>query len=220
MFKKYTRPNFSDDALGTRAMDIYDEGVLVKTAATSINVVGGGIQVSADGFGVRLYSPDPYPTHFNSIGGTTTTTVVPITTSNRYVSEPTLEGTPFYSGGSTPWGGDGSTHPCTRTSPLVWTPGTETTNLILFETLTSVFTVTLTDSTGTIATYTTPAITGNVVLVDGSITVTITSWAATGTKYQANVSFSVDIATLLPNSGFFSILLRHTDNGTNYDYTA
>ncbi len=42
--------------------------------------------------------------------------------------------------------------------------------------------MTLTDSNGTIATLTTPAVVGNAVVSGSSITVTVTNWAAVGIK--------------------------------------
>lgn len=204
------------------AIAVYDEGVLVTNTADCLNFIGADIQAQSGATcTVDIYSPPPsYVSHWDTVDGTTTASVVDITTSNRYISSPSGgEGTPFYTGGGVAWGGDGSTHPATRTSPLVWTPGGAAANLVLFDDLTTTFTITFTDSSGTIETYTTPVITGAVVLVSGNITVNISNWAANADKYQANVSISVDIATMLPNSGYFDVLLRHSSGGTDYDYT-
>jgi len=203
------------------ALDIYDEGVLVVSGATSINFTGADVMAQIGSVqSVDVFIPPPsFPSHFNTNDGTTTATVADVATTARYVSAPTIEGTPFYTGGGVPWGGDGSTHATTRTSPLVWTPGAAAGNLCLFEDLLSTFTVTLSDSSGVIETHTTAAIIGNTVSSSANITVTITNWAASSFKYQANVSVSVDINSMLPNSGYFDILIRHANGGTNYDKT-
>jgi len=198
------------------AIDILEEGVLVKAAATSLNFIGVDVLASVGTLfptGADIFIPAPlFPSHFGTIDGSTTATVSNIATTNRYVAAPTVEGTPYY---ASTWA-DGALHPVSRTSPWIWTPGGGPANLILFENLTSTFTVTITDPSGVIATHTTAAITGNTVSIGSNITVTITNWGSVGAKYQGNVSISVDIAAIIPNSGVANILLRHA-NVVNYD---
>ena len=203
------------------AVDIYDEGVLVVSGATSINFTGADVMAQIGSVqSVDVFVPPPaFPSHFTLVDGTTTATVPDISTTNRYVSAPTIEGTPFYTGGGVPWGGDGSTHATTRTSPLVWTPGAAAGNLCLFEDLLSTITVTLSDSSGVIETHTTAAITGNTVSSSANITVSITNWAVSSFKYQANISVSVDINSMLPNSGYFDLIITHLNGGTSYTKT-
>lgn len=206
---------------GGGAISIYDEHILVKSNVKKLNFTGADVIAKLGTTeDVDVFIPPPlYVSHFQTSDGTTTATVNNISTTNRYVSSPSGgEGLPFYTGGAIPWGGDGSTHACTRTSPLIWTPGLAAGNLILFENLASTFTVTLTNSTGVIETYTTPSITGNSVNTGVNITVTITNFAPNADKYQANVSVSVDIASILPSSGYFDCEISH-NNVLVYTYT-
>lgn len=201
---------------GGGGIDIYDEGVLIKTRASSLNFLGADITSQLGTPDVEVWVPPPlFSSHWNTTDGTTVATVADIATSNRYISAPTGEGVPFFTGGGVPWGGDGSTHPTTRTSPLVWSAA----GLVSFETAATTFQITLSDFSGTIATFTTPAINGNVVASGSSITCTISGWVVEGSKFAANVSISVDVATLLPASGYFDISLVHHNAGTDYTKT-
>jgi hypothetical protein len=40
-----------------------------------------------------------------------------------------------------------------------------------------------------------------------------------GSKFEASIAVSVNVAALLPASGILSILMRHASGGTNYDKT-
>jgi hypothetical protein len=79
------------------AIDIYDGRVLVKAAATSLNFIGAGILSQTGSPDVEVWVPPPsFMSHWNTTDGTNNCTVSNVATTNRYVSAPTVEGTPFY----------------------------------------------------------------------------------------------------------------------------
>jgi hypothetical protein len=190
------------------AIDILQNSILVKASASHIDIRGADALATLDGDGVIIWHPPPaYASFYNSAGGSTNAIVPDITTSARLVTAPTVEGTPFYTGGAIPWGGDGTTHPCTRTSPLTWS----TPQACSFIDITTTFLVQISNSTGVVETYTTPAITGNGIYAAGNISVTVSGWIADSDKFRAVVSVTVVIDNIFPNSGYFDILIQHND---------
>lgn len=199
--------------VGGGAIDVYDEGLLVKSKAKFIDIVGVDSQAVADGLGVRIYHPPvSVPSHWNTLDGTNNNTVANVATSNRYVALPTSEGVPYFSGGAVPWGGDLALHPCTRTSPLIWSAGP-----CYFDNANTTFSVTVSDSSGTIASHSLVNINSDSVSSLNNITITISGWGAIGMGYQATISVSLNTSALLSTSGYFSILMRHNSASVNYD---
>lgn len=197
---------------GTGAIEIRDEGVLVLSGATILNFIGADVLAkSGGGTQADIYVPSPsYYSHWNTSDGTNNNTVANVATSARYVASPTAPGVPFYTNG---WD-DAATHPCTRTSPLTWSAG-----LCLFDDLLTIFTVTVTDPSGTIATHNITNISSNQVSSANNITISISGWTTNADKYAANISVSFDVNAELPNSGYFAIDMTHLSGGTPYTKT-
>ena len=200
---------------GGTLLTIEDEGTLVSTGVTTINFIGADVRAQSGGGSiVNVYIPAPaYVSHFNATDGTTTTTVSPISTTNRWVALPNIEGSPYKVGNWT----TGGIHSTIRNSvsPITYT---STNNFSILNTSTT-FSVTVYDANGTtpLATHSI-TLNGNSVQTLNNITITVTDWSTDADRYKATVSISVSISSILPQGGRFSILLRHT-NGSDGTYS-
>jgi len=186
-------------------INIYDEGLLVQENVSCIDFIGTEVLAQSDGSCVSVFIPPPnYVSHFDTTDGTTNGILVDLSTTQRNISSPTLEGTPFYSNG---WTG---LNPATRTGTLTWI----TPENISFVDQATTFDVVVSGPNGSIQGYVTPAITGNGTHIGGSISVIVSNWASDSEKYQGTVQISVQISVLLPLSGRFNVTITHT-NGSD-----
>ena len=117
---------------GKGTITVKDEGNVVSTNVTSINIVGTGHRVELTGPNeVTIYSPEAtYVSYFNTSFGDNDCTVQNITGSTRYISAPTTEGSPFQKGD---WSA-GTVHQAVNTS-ISYT----TINQCLFDSLTTIW---------------------------------------------------------------------------------
>ncbi|HUT64276.1 MAG TPA: hypothetical protein VMZ04_10015 [Anaerolineae bacterium] len=195
-------------------LDIFDEGILVKSKATHIDIIGADARADVDGTGVKIWHPAPaYSSHFNTSDGTNVATVADVATASRWVATPSGgEGIPFYTNA---WAG--AQHPTTRTSPLTWA----TANECSFVSASTTFNILITNGNApadTVVNFTTGSVTGDGVYAGSNCTITITNWVAESDKYSADVSVAVDIATLFPTGGYFDITISHI-NGADGTFT-
>jgi len=196
-------------------INIYDEGILVKENTSCLDFKGADV-LAIDGTGgcVQIWVPPAaYVSHFNTSDGVTNGVVSNISTSSRYISSPSSEGTPFYTGG---WN-DLAAHPCTRTGILTWSPAQD----ISLVSNSTTFTIALSGPQGVIETYTTGSITGDGVYSSSNIELTVSSWAADSNKFRAGISIQVNLdATLSSNSGRFALTIQHNNGADgNFNYT-
>jgi hypothetical protein len=197
---------------GKGTITVKDEGNVVSTNVTSINIVGTGHRVELTGPNeVTIYSPEAtYVSYFNTSFGDNDCTVYNVAGSSRYISAPTSEGAPFQKGD---WSA-GTLHPSVNSS-ISYT----TINQCLFDTLTSTIEAKITNADGTtVATFTTAAITGNYDITTDGIRIQVTDWASENEKYKGIITVTFDLPTLLPDSGRFNITIIH-HNALNYTKT-
>ncbi len=143
--------------------------------------------------------PCPYPSHIFTTDGTTNGLVANTPISNRYVAHPGV----FNTGG---WD-DNLTHPTTRTGTIHYAPP----EVILFDELTSDFRVTVFDADGitVLAQNLLTGINGNTSQTLQGITIQVTSFAASGDKWEGIISTSIDLTAIVPNSGRVTVQLEH-----------
>lgn len=194
-----------------------DEGILAIADVKTINFVGADVsayQNGSDPNQLDVYIPalafQPYYDASNPQGNAT---VPDTTTSSRNVADPAPENL-YDIGGWAP----GTLHPITRSTPLTWT---HTDNCSFVNNTSTTVEVNIYDETDVaiLETYTTPAIVGNSVNNGVNITVSITGWAVDSIRWQSKISVTVDIDTILPNSGRWSIEVIHHNGSSDYTYT-
>lgn len=205
---------WSEISGGGGEITIKDEGVIVSSNVTTINFKGDQVNASESSPGViDVYIPPLlFPSHWNTNDGDGDNTIDDILTYSRNVSAPTNEGVPFKIG---TWV-SGSSYPCIRLSPLVYTSP----NVCLFNTLTTSIDVIIYDADGVsvIAQHTVSNISGNLSQTLQHITIDITNWSSIYDKYSADISVSIDIDSILSNGGRFSVSINHI-SGSSYTKT-
>lgn len=210
---------------GSFNLKIQDEGSDVQTNVNTINFVGADVSAQAGASGIAIiYIPPPtFASHFNTTDGTTTGTVGESFTggsrTSAFIPAPDSNGVPFKAGD---WAGTNSK------SSVDVSPVTFATGGLVTAMENSVFQIVVADADGTtMETFTTAAITGNVVLTSssGDIVVTITNYQADTTKFKANVSILVTAGDILATAGYqggrYNVTITQTvQDGTGpYTYT-
>lgn len=211
--KKYVDDLIVSGGTGSSTLIIEDEYSQVLSGVTILNFVGVDVRAQSALSGttrrVNVYIPPPaYVSHFNTTDGTTDAIVTPITTTTRYVALPDSEGTPYKIGD---WVG-GSTQPCIRNSSYILPYST--TELFSLYDLTTTFNVTVYDADGVsiLATHTSPAIFENDTYTLNDITYIIQNFDVDADQYQANITIDVDIQSILPQGGRYSIKITHNNS--------
>jgi hypothetical protein len=195
------------------AVEVYDEGVLVTSVASKLNFVGADIEARQTGEFTNIYSPVPtFSSHFNTYDGLTNGNVPDISTTLRYISAPTSEGTPFKIGD---WVA-GTSKSCTTSTVLSYTTLQKIS--ILNNTATTLEAI-LYDADGTtpLATHQI-TLTGNTDVTSDNIQIVVTSFIVEGIKYSAILQVKFNISTILPDGGRFSIKITH-NNGADGIFT-
>jgi len=205
-----------DDMVAGGAVEVQDEGVVVVPAAQVINFIGADVLAVQNGGNpnqVDVYIPaitfQPFYNQSNPSGNA----VVPnIPTSNRNIADPAPANN-FDIGSWVP----GSVHPASNDG----TTGYAHADPCSFIDLTTTVEVTVYDADDVtpLANYITPAITGNIVLPSGAITVTISNWAPDSTQWQANIDVDLNLPLLIANGGRYSVEIVHHNAGTDYTKT-
>lgn len=188
---------------GAVNLTIQEEGVNVQTEVNTINFVGADVQAQSGGPNTAIiYIPTPtFASHFNTQDGTTDARVrnSGATFSTRYISTPTAEGNPFYTGG---WAG--TNQQATNSSGITLYSN----NQFVTAMNNSTFSIAVNNPDGSnLQTYTTPAITANGTYDSGEaglpyIAVTISNYQLdSATKYKAYVSIIVRFPLILTANG-------------------
>jgi len=210
---------YVDDALlnANGKLTIEDEGVQITTSATTINFIGSDVLAEVDSNGnyrVNVYIPTPeYSPYFNTITANGDARVPSISTTNRYIASPTTEGNPYKIGN---WSG-GTTHNSIRNSVSVLTYTTNGVFSLINEATT--FTVNVYDAdNSTILSTNNITIDSNKTNTINNISITTSSYSSDADKYKSSISIVININTILPNGGRFSVEMIH-DNSTDGTYT-
>lgn len=190
-------------------VNIWDEGILVAKNVTDINFAGKDVISKATSTGkVTVFIPTPsYVSHFNSNDGVNNGIVADVPTFNRYISIPTTEGTPFAIGN---WA-EQQIHQVVSSPTLSY----QTPVPCSFFDNTTTFVAVVFDATGTaIVTFTTPVITGNGVFIspDNVVTINVSGWNVDSDKFQARVSFTINIGVLYTEGGRFGVSFQHNNS--------
>lgn len=181
-----------------------DEGVSIGSNFKTINAIGDNIYAEADGNILNIYSPAPsYSDYFNQGAAD----VSNITTSNKYIAEPTTEGSPFSIGS---WSG-GELHWSTNNSSLIFS----TTTTFSIESLITTLTAEIfgADNVTELAPYLQITIGSDLDSgwVNG-IRIVISGFVAENSKYAADATIYYDMATILGgSSGRFNVKITHNN---------
>jgi len=200
---------------GGGTLSILDEGVVVNAATDTLNFIGVDVLAQQDGTmpnQVNVYIPPPsYPSHFDTNDGIGDARLSNISTTNRYISSPTVEGTPFNIGS---WNG-GDVRPTIRNASIGYSNPSD----FLIEDLTTNIIVDVLDADGVTVKATNSAlnISGNSDNTTDGIRIQITSFGASAVKYKAKAIFTLDMNTIMPTAGRFSIRITH-QNSTDGTY--
>jgi hypothetical protein len=222
---------------GGGTLVVEDEGILVTAACTTLNFVGGHAGATLQAIEVSpgivdVYHPAPALPPFFSASG--------VPTQSRRISWPTAELNPYSLGAG--WSGgdfrnvlDYNQMGVDATLPSAVQPDIrhQSPGVCRFINQTSTIDVQVTiyDSGATgdqVFTHSHGPISGNgsTTNVEGNITVTISSWAAISSVWQAQVRVDCDLLDMLldiadgrTGSFRYSITITHTDGDTNPSFT-
>ena len=219
------------DKLSFAGVHIKDEGSVVGTYPT-INFVG--VDVLAEDSGtpgqVNVYIPTPtFASHYNTTDGTTNGLVTENTPRNTVrISTPTLEGTPFFTGGwagtnQYAYNGTGAGQNSLSTSSVVTglsAPGTGDAKIQVI----------VTDGGGNvISDNTVGPLNGNSNILTGDLhcTIQVTGYAQDTSKWKGSVKVNVDMPRVFQDAGlsggryFIKTIMTTdtlTDGGNPYTY--
>ena len=201
---------------GTGTWDIYDEGVLVSSGITKVNLVGADVNCFEGSPGeVTIYIPSAsFSSHFNTTDGITNAVPSNVATTNRYVAAPTSEGTPYKIGDWTA----GNLYPTTRAATLAYS--TPEKFSIANNTSTTITVKVYGADSITVLDTVTGTIVGDGTFTSTStfVTATISGFVTETIRYAASLAVNINIAGILPNSGRFSVEIIHNDAGTSYSF--
>lgn len=204
---------------GGGSLTIEDEGSEVLSGVTNINFIGVGVRAQSGFDGttrrVNVYIPTPdYVSNFNTTNGTTTATVLPVSTTNRYVALPDSEGTPYKVGD---WsGGDIVSTIRNNVNTLTYV----STEFSIYEEDTTTLEVVVFDADGTTSLATHQiTLDGNSTQTSNDITINITGWDTDADRFKANSEIEIDIDTILPEGGRFSVRITHDNIEDTYTFT-
>ncbi len=193
------------------SMQVYDEGVLVKSAVGQLNFIGATV-LALDGGGnrVNIYIPPPsWKSHWNKNDGSNGAQFVAesLTRVTTRISTPTSESNPF---SASTWPGTNQATHSPASSVFTLTTPSQTTGFGGTSTFTG--RIIGADAVTPVKTFTTPNLTanGNYISGDGSIIVNLSSFGVDATRYSAKAIVSIDIAAILSGSGKYSVQVTHS----------
>lgn len=196
----------------TSTLKIQDENSDVLTGVTIINFIGSSVSASVGGTRqVNIYIPPAsYAPYFNNDGAT----ISNVTTYTRHISAPTTSSYPFKIGDWTA----GITGLTIRSSVTNLTYSTPVAFSI--DNTSTTFDVVVYDADGSsILTQNSIVLTGNTTITSSNITMTVSGWSTDSDKYKAIISVIINISSILPQGGRFSVSLIHHNNGTDYSFS-
>lgn len=191
-------------------VEIYDGATFLTNTALKYKFSGPNIKavLSAPGE-VTIYSPPPVNvSHFNTYDAIGDASVNNVPTSSRAIAAPSAPGVPFDIGDWIP----DSQHPATNSGILTFFVANP---FSILDNTTTIFTATVYGADGStiLAQNVLNPIVGDTVQTLNNITITISGFAqdADLVKYVALVSVQIDIATILPQGGRFTVYLEHNN---------
>ena len=220
-----------NDKLTFAGVHIKDEGAAVGTYPT-INFVG--VDVLAEDSGtpgqVNVYIPTPtFASHYNTTDGTTNGRITENTPRNTVrISTPTVEGTPFFTGG---WAGTNQdAYNCTGVSQNVLATAQQVTGLSPTGSGDATIQIIVTDGGGNeISNNTSSVLDGllNEITTDLHCTIQVSSYAQDTSKWKGIIQVSVNIPKVFQDAGlsggryFIKTIMTTdtvTDGGNTYSY--
>ena len=209
---------------GGGSLCVSDEGTVVNSEVCCINFTGADVlanQNVGNPCQVDVFIPTPtYPSHYNTADGFTNGAIASMPTVARHIAKPSGPHVPvvgvngeFNTGG---WDDQVATHPCSRTSSLVYAP---TQDILVDDDTTTTFTVTILDADGVgiLATHTLDPIVGNTVSDSGDgIVITVSLFGPASDKFKARIDTDIDLNLIIPNSGRFTAVMTHFSGGVDY----
>lgn len=221
-----------NDKLTFAGVHIKDEGAAIGTYPT-INFVG--VDVLAEDSGtpgqVNVYIPTPtFASHYDTVDGTTNGRVTENTPRNTVrISTPTLEGTPFFTGG---WAGTNQdAYNGTGVGQNVLTTAQQVTGLSPTGSGDATIQIIVTDGGGNeISNNTSQVLDGNLnqITTDLHCTIQVSSYAQDTSKWKGIIQVSVNIPKVFQDAGlsggryFIKTIMTTdtlTDGGNAYSYT-
>lgn len=196
------RPLFGADGNIGGTIAIYDEGRLVNLSTRSINFIGGSVEsIPSSPNGVNIYVPSYiHPSHFNTGDGTIQCIVPDIPTVDRYIANPT-DG--IYSIGN--WS-PGTLHKAFYLTNIIY----ETPEPFIIDNTMTTIRVTVLNSVGTVMKILqTQYINNNMTFADDFITIMVSDWKNDVARYSAKMKVDIDISSIIPNGGRFSVKIEH-----------
>jgi hypothetical protein len=192
-------------------LTIEDEGVLVSSGVTVLNFIGDTVRAMQGTGRVDIYIPPPsYSSHFNLQDGSTDARLSNISTTSRYIAEPTnTGGTPYYIGD---WIA-GTAHNTIRNSVSSISYTTPET-FSIFNSSSTTLVATLLDYAGNPTSYTqTKILNGNSSTFMSGVTINVTNWSSDSDRFRATVSVSFNLSGVFPQGGRFGISIVHNNGG-------
>jgi len=200
-------------------LSVLDEGNLVNSSVCAINFIGADVMSNQDpnnSCQVNVYIPTPaYPSHYNTVDGNTNGVVANTPTSQRVIAKPSGPR------GSNPgeynengWSQRLTERPCTRNDNVSYNNVAD----ILLDDESTVLKVEVFDADGTtvLATNTIDPVNSNTTSTVDNITINISDYGASSDKFKAKIQVSIDLSSIIPNSGRVTVKITHTSGGTDY----
>ncbi len=202
--KKITKENFLS-GLSTTQLAIENEGVEISSTVNRINFVGADIESSLAGNKINVYVPPPnFCSHFNTTDGVTDALIDDIPAFTRRIAAPLNEGNPFKIGD---WVA-GNSYKSTNENFLTY----ETNEDFSLVNETTEITVTVYDADNlSVLSSHWMMITGNISVTNNNILINISDYSSDQFKFKAKFRCVVDIASIIPNGGRFSIKIEHNN---------
>jgi hypothetical protein len=201
---------YSLSDLQAALITVRDEGTVVTTTLKDMNFIGEDVSVYQDGDQTQIYIPAiTFAPFYNQDAAT----VPNVSTSSRSISDPTTEGNPFKIGDWTA----GTAHPSLRDTTLTF----NTPAKCSFIDKTTTISVVVYDANGStmLATHSVGPVLTNLNSTDNNITIQVAGFVTDFVRYKAHIYVSIDISSILPNGGRFSVVITHNNSGTSYTKT-
>jgi hypothetical protein len=192
---------------GVGAVVIKDEGTIVGTFST-LNFTGNQIvALTGNNEAVIQCPPSTYAPYFSQAGAV----IADVSTSSRLVAAPSSEGFPYKIGNWSP----GSLKSCSNSGSITYT----TSGVFSILDNTSSTTVQVLGADGIIVlAENSQVLTGNIDETLQNIRIRITDYSPDSDKFKARFSTTIDIGSILPAGGRYSIKMVQT-NGADGTYT-
>ena len=196
----------SGSGSGGGALSVESQGTLIGSAST-INFMGSEIVAFQEGSKIVVQVP---PSNYAANLFVGDASVGNVATSNRNVSSPTAEGTPFKIGD---WTG-GTVKPTTQSGSWVYQTNASTGFFTIANDTATVFTAQVLDADDTtVIAENSVTITGNEDQTLQNIRVEVYDFAPDADRFKAKLRVTINLAAILPEGGRFSVNLSYNNDG-------